>query len=251
MKRMLWVISIVSLIACRDNTEKEQKKVITDNISVEELEKKGVELFQNAPEEAVMIFKKLAVEYKQLKNFEKQGIVNLNITNIYDEHLNQLDSALVFAQKSLSIWKENNDSLQMANLYKYIGLLKGRAGDFTEAKSAIEKAVELYTKKNFDQGRVVSEFNLADICFREGNFRESESLWIKSKEFWSSKNNKYRIFTSNLLGIQLYDKMGSKDQVQSLIKENRAIAAEIKIDSHLENKFEKLVGNIEAGFAEN
>ncbi len=251
MKRMLWVISIVSLIACRDNTEKEQKKVITDNISVKELEKKGVELFQNAPEEAVMIFKKLAVEYRQLKNFEKQGIVNLNIANIYDEHLNQLDSALVFSQKSLSIWKENNDSLQMANLYKYIGLLKGRAGDFTEAKSAIEKAVELYTKKNFDQGRVVSEFNLADIYFREGNFRESESLWIKSKEFWSSKNNKYRIFTSNLLGIQLYDKMGSKDQVQSLIKENRAIAAEIKIDSHLENRFEKLVGNIEAGFAEN
>lgn len=240
------ILLLIVLIGCSEKPKEKQATPRLSKEQVEELEKKGFAAFQNTPVEAVSIFKRVALEYERLQNGKKAGTTNLNIANIYEERLNQLDSALVYSQKSLQIWKANTDTLQMANLYKYIGLLKGKLGLFQEAKASINEAIKLYKAANFEQGIAVSEINLADVYLRAGNFKESESLFLRVKEFWTSKEDKGRVYANNLLGMEIYEKMGSENKIKELIAENRDIEKGQKVNPFIKKKFEELIKKLEA-----
>jgi len=168
-------------------------------------------------------------------------LTNLNIANIYEEHLNQVDSALLYSKKSLEIWKAEKDSMQIANLYKYIGLLNGKKGQFSAAKSAIQQAITMYQHQGFEQGIAVSEINLADTYFREKAYDKSIVHFNNSKAFWIQKDNKARVYTDNILGIKIFAAMKRATVVDRLIEENRKIAQEMEVNSFSKTKFEKLI----------
>jgi len=240
MKRFLFLL-IIAAFACNEPIDKKVSEPKMSQEEVETLEKKGFELFQNEPAKANTVFQKVALEYEQLGNFKKAGITNLNIANIYDERLNKLDSALIFSKKSLAIWQSQNDTLQMANLHKYIGLLHGKLGSFEKAKSAINEALSLYEEVGFEQGIAVSQINLADVYFRADKFHESEKYLKIANAFWESKGDKGRIFANNLLGIELYQKMGDKEKLEAVIQENQKIDKEIELNAFVKEKFEELL----------
>lgn len=144
------------------------------------------------------------------------------------------------------MWKVKNDTLQMANLYKYIGLLKGRLGEFEEAKTDIQQAIRMYQSVGFEQGIAVSEFNLAEVYFLEGNYMESEALFSKSKEFWSGMRDMGRVFISNLLGIRICRATGDVGQASQLIEENREILNQTNLNEFIVNRFNELVEEIES-----
>jgi len=244
MQSRIWIILIVVSISCNSDSNNKKSEEITDLNSIEKLEKNGFQIFQESPQKAISIFKQVAINYEKQKNLKKAGLVNLNIANIYDEYSNEIDSALIYSNKSLKIWERQDDTLQIANLYKYIGLLKGKRGEFKEAKLSILKAIKLYTEKEFEQGVAVSEFNLADLYFREKEFKECELLLNKSIEFWKKNGDYNRVFTNNILGIKLYSKIGNDSKVQKLIKENIEIRKENKLNDFIKNKFNELIKEI-------
>jgi tetratricopeptide (TPR) repeat protein len=228
MKSKIWTILAIGIMSCNPKSPHGNTTAETDYLSVEELEKKGFEIFQESPGEAIIFFKQAAVIHEKNEHVKKAGITNLNIANIFDEYLEKTDSALVYSEKALEIWKRHYDTLQMANLYKYIGLLKGKSGKIDEAKSDIQQAIMMYQKVGFGQGVAVSEFNLADVYFRDKNFTEAEALFVKSKDFWNGNGDLGRIFTNNILGIKIYNMVEDKAKAEKLIEENKAIMNQTK-----------------------
>jgi tetratricopeptide (TPR) repeat protein len=134
--------------------------------------------------------------------------------------------------------------MQMANLYKYIGLLKGKKGQFEEAKSSIQKAITIYISQGFGQGVAVSEINLADVYFREKEYEESIVYFNKSKKFWMDNDDKSRIYTDNILGIRIFAAINRDELVESLINENRKIEHEIEVNGFVKTKFDEVINEI-------
>lgn len=230
--------------SCNSSSDTKNTSVENGKVDIEELEKRGFEVYQKMPKDAIPIFKQVASEHERLKDLKKAGITNLNISNIYDEYLNEIDSALIYAEKSLEIWRSKKDSMQMANLYKYLGLLKGKKEQFEEAKSYIQKAIKIYNSLDFEEGIAVSEINLADTYFREKDFEKSLLYFNNSKVFWLQKNDKGRIYTDNILGIKIFAAVKKYEQVEILINENKKIEEETVVNSFAKSKFNELIDEI-------
>jgi len=233
------------IIRCTSNTTEEQDSSIKNEINVDSLAKEGFKMFQEAPEEAVQIFKQVARTYEKQEDLKQAGITNLNIANVYDEYLAQLDSALVYTEKSLSLWAVQQDTLQMANLYKYLGLLKGRTGSLEEGKSDIDRAIRLYQSVGFNQGIAVSEINLAEVLLEAKQVTKSEALFVNSTSFWKERGDLSRVFTNNILGIQIYDEMGEQEKIEVLIAENEEIMSQRELNVLIKNRFLELLDTIQ------
>lgn len=237
MKLFTRLIFILAIGSCSTRQSNDPVHTESDNLSVEELENAGFEIFRESPEVAINIFKQVAKRHGVHKNYKSAGIANLNIANIFDEYLNELDSALVYSDRALEIWKKQDDTLQMANLYKYIGLLQGRIGEFVKAKSNLQEAIMMYREVGFEKGVAVSEINLADVYFENGYLAESDSLFLKSTKFWKESGDLGRVFTNNILGIRIYNRIGAKNEVNKLIGENRIIMDQVDLDEFIKNRF--------------
>jgi tetratricopeptide (TPR) repeat protein len=222
-------------------TGQEPKSTSASSNSTQKMEKDGYTLYQKSPEDALPTFKNVAKLYAYQKDYEKAGLTYLNIAGIYDENLGKPDSALNYAKESLQIWQEANDSLQQANLYKYIGLLEGKLGHFEKGKAAIQKAMDLYQILEFEQGLHVAKFNLANVYFQEKDFTNSKKLYKETIEFWKEKGDLGRVFINNLFGIELYAAMDNPEGVQELIHENKTLTPDAKLNDYLKKRFEELV----------
>lgn len=232
------------LISCSTKSESEKTSNISKEINIENLEKKGFKVYQESPSKAITIFKQVALEYEKQQNFTKAGFTNLNIANIYDEHKSQFDSALFYAEKSLNIWEIQKDTMQIANLYKYIGLLQGRIGQFVDAEYHIQNAIKMYDNLEFHSGIAVSEFNLADMYFQKKEYNNSIKYFNKAKDFWYSQNDNGRIYANNILGIRIFNTTNNESMVENLIKENRKIEKESDINHFTKKSFDKLITEI-------
>lgn len=236
------VTSVIFLIiSCNSNSKVESKAPKVTQEEIEALEKKGFDAYQEGPQKAIPIFKNVADNYESIGNYKKAGITNLNIAGIYEEQVNKIDSALYFSKKSLQNFEELGDTMQIANLYKYVGLLKGKNGNFEEAKSNIGKAIELYTSQKFEQGIAVSEFNLASTFYAEQDYENSIKYFDKSKKYWLSQNGNGRVYSNNILGIKIYDSLKNTNQVNKLIEENRKIEIATKVNPFNKKQFEEVI----------
>jgi tetratricopeptide (TPR) repeat protein len=124
-------------------------------------------------------------------------------------------------------------------------LLNGRLGKIDEAKSDIHQAIRMYENIGFGQGVAVSEINLAEVYFMTQNYMESEALFSKSKAFWKSNGDLGRVFTNNMLGIQIYAEIGDIDKAGKLIKENEEIMNQTELDGFIKNRFNELINSID------
>ncbi len=228
------VVFVLFAYGCKSEPDQPNTNKSTSNLDVAVLESEAMKKYQEAPINAIPIFKKVAAIHERESNVIKAGITNLNIANIYDEHLNQIDSALSYANKSLKIWKGKNDSMQMANLLKYIGLLQGKKSDYDDAIRSITSALSLYEELDFPQGRAVSKFNLANVYFEMKDYPRSLEHLTSAKSFWNTKSDYGRIYSNNILAIKIYHKMNDPKNVHLLIKEN--IQIEKDGDIHKFNK---------------
>ncbi len=239
-----YILSVLSIImlGCRPSPNNAPSATVDSEATLKALEEKGFELYQRNPREAIEAFKQVATAYAMRSNFPKAAIFYLNIASIYDEHLLETDSALIYADLSLKHWIELQDTMQMANLFKYTGLLKGKTGQFRAAEQDIHQALQLYREVEFPQGLAVSRYNLADVYFRQERFTESDSLLELSTSFWRDAGDMQRVFTNNLLGIQLFRKHGYQNEAVKLIMENVFILEQAEIDSFNIRRFNELSG---------
>jgi len=239
----LFLIILFYFFSCKNKTE--TKNTTTPKVNLEELEKQGFAAFQKNPKDAIPIFIEVANRAAVAKDVKKTGLTNLNIANIYDEYVDKKDSALWYANQSLKVWKQADDTLQQANLYKYIGLLQGKLGSIDKAKTNIETAISFYEKKNFMEGKAVAEFNLADVYLQAGDTKKSMNLFYKSTKYWKEKEKMDRVFSNNLFGIELFGKMGAKENIKMLIEENNKLLPTLKLNDFLKNKYDDLLKQYE------
>ncbi len=233
---------IVAFNSCKEKARLERQSMSKDE--VEDLEKEAFALFQKDPRSALPAFKKILEGFQQLDQNVKVARANLNIANIYDEHLNQIDSAQVYAQASLSIWKQENDSMQVANLLKYVGLLYGKAGQFKQAELNMKRAIRMYTSLGFEEGIAVSKHNLADVYLRKGNLHQSLSILKESTSFWRAQGNQGRVYSNNILEIEIQNLLGENDSVQALLSENNVISKETELDDLIVSRYEQMIKNL-------
>lgn len=240
MKRIFYLLMLGVFSTFCQNIPTEEKSDNSTPSNPRELEEQAYSIFQDQPDKAIELLQKAGEIYLEDKNYPKTAITFLNVANIYDEYLEKPDSALLFANQSLSAWQQINETMQIANLYKYKGLLLGKTGAFDLAKLEIEKAINLYETLGFDQGIAVSQFNLANVYFEQNNFTESITLFELATNFWKSQNKQDRVFINNLFGIKLYAKVGNQESVQDLIQQNNLIMPSISLNAKLIDEFEAL-----------
>jgi tetratricopeptide (TPR) repeat protein len=241
MRLTLFLLTIAfGLLGCTKNQENKSRSAERTLPSIQELEQKAFSLYQENPEEAVPYFKELAQRCKEDGITDKAAITYLNTANIFDEHLAEKDSALLYAEISLGLWQERKDSLQQANLYKYVGLLKGQTGKLDEGIEDLQKAIFFYRILGFPEGLAVAERNLAKVFFLQKEYAKTKALLSKSTHFWRQKGDQGRVFGNNLLGIELYRVLGEKAKEQRLLIENRTILESSDIPPIMENRFLEL-----------
>lgn len=237
MKYYIWFIALL-LIACKEQTAEEINVPV--QINVDSIEQAAFNAYMDSPRQAATLFQHVAAEYSRRGNFKKSGQTNLNIAGIYEERLHDYPNALHYSKASLNDWKSANDTMQIANLYKYLGYVEGLNGNFPKAKRDIQHALKLYSKLNFNQGTAVSNINMAKVLLMEKDFEEAERFYTRAVTFWREKGKLSRVFDNNLAGILIFQNTGEYEKVQSLIKENESILDQVKINQFVLDYFMQL-----------
>ncbi|MBZ0099395.1 MAG: hypothetical protein K8F30_09940, partial [Taibaiella sp.] len=105
--------------------------------------------------------------YKRSLNDRDIAICLHGIAFAYDELLHNDLEAMAYAKKSLPIHYTRRDTLELGNMLKYIGALKGRMGMYKSAKEDIHTAIAYFRQKNFEPGVAVSHYDMALVFISE------------------------------------------------------------------------------------
>lgn len=136
----------------------------------------------------------------------------------YEEQLKDYQNALVYIEKSLPLHQELKDTAELANMYKYMGYLKGKLGRYEDAGKDAAKALSTYNSIGDDDGVAVSWFDLATIYSSENKNDSAILYYNKAKTYWN-ENCAGRVFLINNKMIPLYIQDRPESEVD-LIKEN-------------------------------
>jgi len=207
--------------------------------NIDSLDQLAIKNYNEAPHISISAFEQISKYSRKVEDFRKSGTANLNIAGIYDEKFKSYSEALKYSLESMKDWEALGDSMQIANLKKYIGFLHGQDNNFVEAEKHVHEAIKIYRILDFKEGIAVSKINLSKI-----KLKEAIQYFNESKSFWQSKNKKSRIFDNNLVGIELFNELNNNLEVNSLIRENEKILKNLEINKFLMNKFEELKASL-------
>lgn len=215
--------------------------------SVQAAEEKIFAILDKNPKKALKQYKKVAKDYETLAKPKQVATAYLNIANIYDERLGQNEAALEYANRSYNAALNMKDTMQMANLLKYKGLLEGRAAQFDLAEQHIKQAIVFYTDKKFAAGVAVSQFDLANVMYEKGDYGKSVFFLNLANEYWRYQKSSQRIFVNHIFGMKLYDKMKQPDKVKTLYRECEQLKSEIDYEGYVKELYEKTVKMLKLG----
>lgn len=139
---------------------------------------------------------------------------------LLDEMECKFDSARILTEKALEIWRYIDDTLNQANLLKYLGYLNGHLGKLDLAKSQIHEAIKFYKLKNAEYGVAVSLFNLSRVYEYQHNIDSALYYANRSKEFWTIQKDAGRLLSLNNHLLHLYSLSGSSENYEILIEQN-------------------------------
>ncbi len=160
------------------------------------------------------------------KNYVKNCIYEIqNAGFLLDEQQCKYTSAKIKIEEALKIWLHINDTLNQANLIKYLAYLNGRLGNYEIGKSQIKEAIRLYSQKKDESGIAVSYFNLGRIYQFENKIDSAIFFIEKASLFWKQQNNPARIVIYNNHLINLYLRKKLLKRIKTLITENKANSA--------------------------
>ena len=143
--------------------DKKQSVQAADSINTlaKAFQKTGNESYMKGDgEQAVESFRKAHDLYLQNDNTKARAICLHSIAFAYDELMHNDREALNYVEESIIIHRKIGDTLEMANMYKYAGMLKGRLGMYSQAKADVDMAISLFRQKKYEPGVAVSMFDL-------------------------------------------------------------------------------------------
>lgn len=200
------------------------------NTVAKTLQKTGNESYMKGDgEQAIEYFLKAHDLYLQNENAKAQALCLHSIAFAYDELLHDNRQALSYAEKSIGIHKKIGDTLEMANMYKYAGMLKGRLGIYSRAKADIDMAISLFRQKKYEPGVAVSMFDLALVYIGEKKPDSAIYYLEKAKEYWVEVDNPGRVFNLNNVYMDVLYSAKETMKCKAIINENEEILAETKV----------------------
>lgn len=113
-----------------------------------------------------------------------------------------LDSALAYGNQSLTLTEKLGDSKAIGQAYSDLGNAYNQKGQFSEAKAAYKKALEIRTELADSAGMAGSKSNLASIHQRLYQTDSAMMYYIEALDYYEKTGNeRYINFVKNNLGV--------------------------------------------------
>ena len=204
MKNLYLFIVLLNLLSLR--SFEQEIEIITEADSLRGL---GQTFYHISPNKCINLLDSAAALYEIAGNKKQQALCYQNIAFAYQEKLDNIDKAIPFINKAIPIWAEIRDSLNQANILKYLGMLQGKIGEYDTGKETIKKAICLFDKMKFNAGIAVSYYDLALLYESENQIDSCISYLNKNKIYFETIQDTFRIFNANnrLFEIYLKNKM--------------------------------------------
>jgi serine phosphatase RsbU (regulator of sigma subunit) len=143
---------------------------------------------------------------KVLKVLPKDTNKVITLNNLVDQlwKKSHLDSALVYAEKSLDLAIKLNYPTGKGNVLTSIGIINAIKGDYPKALSSMNEALSIFLKLN-DQKKIASAYNnLGNIFEKQGNYTQALEHHLKSLKIKEEMKDTLAMASSyNNIGIIL------------------------------------------------
>ncbi len=196
--------------------------------------------FNAEPRNAMHNFIKAATAYIQNGKKKDAGICYGNAAHLYEEQLNNLDSAFMLSKLSLDYAIQSNDTLNTGHGYRYTGVLMGMKNMTDEGIQQIEKSIPYYKLRRNNDAIAVAQCDMARVYFLGKKYDKASEALKNSTEYFKSKTNLQRIFNNNLLALELFKASGNKAGFDNAKFENENLIQSGKISEILKSKFTEL-----------
>ncbi len=246
MKYFIYFILILLQACSGQNVEKTvaASEGIAKKPDASALQKEAASFLKESPKKASAIYEKIIAENANEENMDKVASSYMNLANLYDEKFNNLDSAKIYANLSLKTWENLKDTSNITLLLNYGASLYARTEDYAIAEQYYFQALDLYNTLEFKPGAALTNLQLAKCVLADKRAIESLEFFKKAKNYWNEKENKSKLFSANLLGIEILNQLGDRKGLQQLIAENNTIAKESKLNAFQKNEFKNLLDSL-------
>ncbi len=169
-------------------------------------------------------YQRVAFDYFIQANAMPMAAICLhNIGFTYEEQLHDISAAIKYIDQAIQLHEQLHDTMELANMYKYLGMLKSKMHNYTEAKQLINKAVLFFEYKNYEPGIAVSWFDLA-LVYAEQKKADSAIFYaLKAKAYWYTNNGTARIVGINNELVKWYLILSDENEVHNLLLENETM----------------------------
>ncbi len=209
-------------------------------VQVDSIVSAGLSAYSKNPLSALPFLIRAGNEYHRLDRFDKAANAYLNVAGIYEEHTTHIDSAIMFAERSLLNYQMGTDSMQIANLYKYYGYLIGMNGDISTGKTTIDSAIGIYRRHGFEEGIAVSQYNLARLAFHSKKYDNAVALLEQASMIWKKNKDPFRLFLINQLRLETGIVTSNKLVIDLAIRQNDSILLHAELPDTLVSKYQIL-----------
>lgn len=141
-----------------------------DRASLDELNKKAIDIYQSSPDEAVAILKEVLDKStdEDFKPQRAQALKTFGILHYYQQNFRQSHE---YFEQSLKIYRELKDLEGIASIVNNTGLIYERQGDFASALKRYREAAEIMMKiPDAKEGLTNSLSNIGNIYYSIGRF---------------------------------------------------------------------------------
>lgn len=119
----------------------------------------------------------------------KVGEAYLNMGSLYDEQLEEPDSASVYLSKSYEAFLLSADSVKAYNVLKYLGLITCKAGDCDAGEQQINISLSYFHRGEMWPLYYVAKRNLAKLFELKGDLHAAQAALEESLDFWIGQHD--------------------------------------------------------------
>jgi tetratricopeptide (TPR) repeat protein len=199
------------------------------NSIADSLSKVSGKFYDTDPKKFIELRSSAAILFKKGGNKTWEALSYQNIAFVYEEKLNKIDSAIFYVNKAIPIWTEIKDYKGLANILKYLGMLEGKIGNFSDAKTSIKKAIDLFNAEGLEAGVAVSYFDLALVFENENKLDSCLFFLNKNKAYFDMNSDTLRIFNTNNKIFEIYLKQQNYKEAKIYQESNTKLEKSEKV----------------------
>ena len=211
----------LSLLLSADSLAIAEKNVAAQAAITENL---GYYYYTQAPDKSIRYAEKAYTLFITTGNNTRAAQCLHNIAFAYDEQKHNIPEAAKYAKLAIQARTALNDTLSMANMYKYLGYLQGKMHDFPVAEKNIKEAIRLFTLKKYMAGAAVSYHNLALVYEEEHKPDSCIANILFAKKIWIAENNDTnRLFDANNILLRVYTAENRLTEAEQAFHDNESM----------------------------